>query len=171
MSDDTNLIGTGRLAYLLDVSRQRVSQLVAAGVLARKGRGRFEMDASVRSYIQYLKTQPFGADGSGGALDYAAERARLTKLTADKVAHELTVLQGRMIAIDAAVAPVAECLNLVRQRLLGLAPKCAQQVVGQDAPGAFAILQAEVIAILTELTADAELQAKADEAAARDAGK
>lgn len=76
-----------------------------------------------------------------------------------------------MIAIDAAVAPVAECLNVVRPRLLGLAPKCAQQVVGQDARGAFAILQAEVIAILAELSADAELQAKADAVAARDAEK
>ena len=162
MSEKSDLIGTGALARMLAVSRQRISQLVAAGVLVRKGRGEFDLAVSVRSYITYLRTQPMGADGTGAALDYATERARLTRLMADKLAHELAVMRGGTISIADAVRPFGEACTVIRQRFLGLPTKCAPMMVGQDAKGAFGILNREVNEILTELSTDAAIRARTE---------
>ena len=88
------------MCKLLDLTPQRVNQLVNMGVIPRKERGRYELVPVVRSYVKYLRERAIKGDVQGGD-DYAAHRARLTKAKADMAEMEREQMAARLLpAID-----------------------------------------------------------------------
>jgi phage terminase Nu1 subunit (DNA packaging protein) len=77
------------ICKLLDLTPQRVSQLVNMGVIPRKERGRYELVPVVRGYVHYLRERAVKGDVSSGD-DYSAHRARLTKAKADMAEMDTT---------------------------------------------------------------------------------
>ena len=69
MSDQTFPLDT--ISKLLDLTPQRVTQLVNEGVIPRKERGRYELVPVVRGYIKYLRERGLRADVSGRRLQHA----------------------------------------------------------------------------------------------------
>ena len=68
----------------------------------------------------------------GGELDYTQERAKLTKLQAEKVSLELEQQRGSLIPMDLVVATWQGHIGNARAKLLALPPKIAGQVIAID---------------------------------------
>lgn len=151
-------IGTGTLARLLGLSRQRISQLVTAGVLVKLGRGQFDVETSVRAYLKFREQS---AEGPAGISDLGTQRVRLLKLKADLAAMDLGRTRGELVPIADVAAKVSGEYAVVRNRFMALPSTCAPRVAGLEAKAAFAVLHAEVVTILRELSADAAIALKA----------
>jgi phage terminase Nu1 subunit (DNA packaging protein) len=84
------------IAKLLDLTERRIQQLTREGVIPKTERGRYELVPAVRGYIRYLRDRSVGRDGVV-IPDIAAERARLTREQADRVAMENAKARGELI--------------------------------------------------------------------------
>lgn len=85
------------MCKLLDLTPQRVNQLVNMGVIPRKERGRYELVPVVRSYVKYLRERAIKGDVQSGGDDYATHRARLTKAKADMAEMEREQMAARLL--------------------------------------------------------------------------
>lgn len=162
---DSTTVGTGALAHLLALTPQRVNQLAAAGILQKQGRGRFQVGPTVRAYVEFLRSQPTGGSADG-PLNYAEERARLTKIQADLLELELAKTRGSMISIADAAGPLGEQCAIIRGKFLALASRVSARIAGCEVQTVHAAIYAESCAILGELTADADAALKAMDAEA-----
>jgi phage terminase Nu1 subunit (DNA packaging protein) len=79
------------LGLVLGISRSRVVNLAADGLLPRAGRGLFDLPACVQSYVKHKLSLAKAGDGT--ALSLVAERSRLTKIKADNAELEIRRLQ------------------------------------------------------------------------------
>ena len=69
-------VNAATLGLVLGISRSRVVNLAADGVLPRAGRGLFDLPACVQSYVKHKLSLAKAGDGT--ALSLVAERSRLT---------------------------------------------------------------------------------------------
>jgi hypothetical protein len=84
-----------QIAEHLDLSKRRVQDLMAEGVL---GKGA-DLDQCRINYIRYLRSNASGQH-TGATPTLADGRARLVKLQADKVEIELAELRGEVVRAD-----------------------------------------------------------------------
>lgn len=159
----TTTIGTGELAKLLDVTPQRIGQLVQAGVLRKLGRGRYRIGEAVPAYVRFLRDQPAGG---GGPIDYREMRSRLVKLQGDALEIDLAKARAESVSIADVATVFGEQCSIIRAKFIGLASRVAPRLAGQDVPSAHAIISKETSAILRELTCDADAALKAEQAGA-----
>lgn len=87
------------IADLLMVSERRVQQLAKEGVIPKAERGRYELVPTVQGYIRYLQERSVHSDAT--TIDYAVEKARLTKAQADLA--ELTLARERRDVVSVAL--------------------------------------------------------------------
>jgi phage terminase Nu1 subunit (DNA packaging protein) len=69
---------------------------------------------------------------TGGDLDYTQERAKLTRLQAEKVTLELEQQRGNLLPLEMVIEGWQGQISNARARLLALPPKAAAQVAGMD---------------------------------------
>ena len=69
---------------------------------------------------------------SGGELDYTQERAKLTRLQAEKVALELKQQRGKLMPLEMVILAWQGQVANARAKLLALPPKLASQVLGME---------------------------------------
>ena len=145
-------VNAATLGLVLGISRSRVVNLAADGVLPRAGRGLFDLPGCVQSYVKHRVSLAKAGDGT--ALSLVAERSRLTKIKADNAELEIRKLAGELVPaadIEAAWLAVA---SIVRSRLLLIPSKTAARVVALKTPGdAQALLRKELNAALTAIAA------------------
>lgn len=105
-----------------------LSNMAARGIVVRKGRGSYDLVASIQRYCEHLRSVASGHGGEGAAIDLATERARLAKEQAD--GHALKNATAR-----AELAPVAEVerrwsdiLRRVRSGLLAVPSRSRQRL-------------------------------------------
>lgn len=114
------------ISKLLDLTPQRVTQLVNEGILPRKERGRYELVPVVRAYIKYLRERGIRSDVHGD--DYNAHRTRLTKAKADMAEMEKAQIEEQLIPANDVEKVWFEVSQNMRQKLLSLpqraAPEC-----------------------------------------------
>ena len=139
-------VNAATLGLVLGISRSRVVNLAADGVLPRAGRGLFDLPACVQSYVKHKLSLAKAGDGT--ALSLVAERSRLTKIKADNAELEIRKLAGELVPaadIEAAWLAVAGILLLIPS-------KTAARVVALKTPGeAQALLRKELNAALTAI--------------------
>ena len=85
------------ICKLLDLTPQRIAQLVNEGVIPKKERGRYELVPVVRGYIHFLRNRAIKGDAQSTGDDYSAHRARLTKAKADMAEMEREQMADRLI--------------------------------------------------------------------------
>jgi len=147
------------ISKLLDLTPQRVTQLVNEGIIPRKERGRYELVPVVRAYIKYLRERAVKSDVHGD--DYNAHRTRLTKARADMAEMEKAQIEEQLIPADDVEKVWIEVSQNMRQKLLALpqraAPECfaAEKLVEVKA-----ILKEQVYDALQEI---AEIEVKVSE--------
>ena len=69
---------------------------------------------------------------SGGELDYTQERAKLTKLQAEKVSLELEQIRGSLLPSEMVVVAWQGHVVNARAKMLAIPPKAAAEIVGME---------------------------------------
>lgn len=149
------------IAKLLMLTERRVQQLTAEGVIPKAERGRYELAPAVQGYIRYLQERSLRSDVS--PVDYHVEKARLTKLQADKAALELAIAKAE-------VAPVADFRKaeargnaIIRNNMRNLPQRVVVQLLGETNETRFKqVLLAEIDAALVA-SANTDISLEDDE--------
>lgn len=115
-----DIVGTQKLAEILDLTDRRIQQLVTEGVLDKVGRGKYDLVKSVQSYIAYQINTLKARQSTGSKLD---EETRLLKERADQVAMENDKLRGELIPVDAVKLVWQHLVTAARSRLLAIPSK------------------------------------------------
>lgn len=156
------------IAAHLGVSQQTVSKLVAAGVFAKRPRGGLDVDVCRVAYLSRLREEAAGRASYGGAegddegLDLVAERARLAKEQADRIAMENDLTRGSVVPVNEAIKIITECLHRVRTRLLAMPSEVAMQLASARTPAAAEeVIRRIVIEALTELSSGEKIVERA----------
>ena len=84
---------------------------------------------SVRQVSDWLRTRD---TETSGVLDLSQERAKLTKLQAEKATLELEVSRGNLIPMELVVETWQGHIGNARAKLLAMPPKAAAQTIGMD---------------------------------------
>ena len=138
------------IASILNLTERRIQQLSQEGVIPKNERGRYDLENSVRCYVQYLQDRANGQ--SLESADYHKERARLTKLQADEKSLLLEQLRGKLLTVEDVSETWVEMITNARAKLLSLPNKMAAQVTGlQETAEIEALLKTAIYEALTEL--------------------
>jgi phage terminase Nu1 subunit (DNA packaging protein) len=144
------------ISKLLDLTPQRVNQLVNQGIIPRAERGRYELVPVVRAYIHFLRDRKIQGDVHGD--DYSTYRTRLTKARAEMAEKENAQLDSKLIPADDAKQAWSAMVANARARLLSIPNKiapivCAAETINE----AREIIKIEIYEALNEL-ADVEIK-------------
>ena len=140
-------VTAGKLAEWLGLTANRVSALAREGVIPRNADKRFPLRAAVKAYCENARA---GATGRRGDTELAAEKLRLAKENADKLAFQNARARGELIAAAEVEREWAGVLRDVRAAFLAL-PSRAAGKLGHLTPHDLAALDAEVRDVLMEL--------------------
>lgn len=139
------LIPRSELAYTLSLSETRVAELVRNGTLPQPlGRGKFDLHASVRAYLSFLRSQTKGT--------LAEEKTRLTKLKADREELELKLKSGAYVSAELLRQWLFVLVRTCRDNLLVIPDRMAGILAAECDPGeVHTALSKEITQILHEL--------------------
>ena len=96
----------------------------------RKGCPHTKTGKQVFFNIGTLKT--WLGNHSGGELDYTQERAKLTRLQAERVTLDLEQQRGKLLPLEMVILAWQGQIANARAKLLALPPKVAAQVLGME---------------------------------------
>ena len=116
-----------QIAEHLDMTPQRVRDLIKQGVLNRKNaRDSMDVDECRKNYIRYLRTRTQGLQNASGDLN--EERTRLTKLQADKAQLEVQEMEQSLVSVEKITEEWVGYVSNVRSKLLALPSKVSHRV-------------------------------------------
>jgi phage terminase Nu1 subunit (DNA packaging protein) len=141
------IVRTGELARLFDTTPKTISTLGKKGIIVPAGkRGRWRLEASVRSYVQHLRAE---AAGRGGE-EAAQARARLGQAQAALAEAKAAQLRSELVETDAVEKLWTSKLRAFRNRILGI-PGRVQYLSARQT----VVLMQELRAALDELADEA----------------
>ncbi len=113
------------LAAWLGLSPRQVTRLVKDGRAVRVGRNRYDLQASVRSYCEWLRDQtPGGRPATGDARTrLSEERERLVREQADAVALKNAQARGELVPAGEVEREWSGLLRNVRAAMLAVTPR------------------------------------------------
>lgn len=91
---DPDTVTAGELAEWLGLTPNRVSALAREGVIPRDAHKRFPLRASIRAYCDHARA---GATGRRADTELAAEKLRLAREQADKIAFANARARGELL--------------------------------------------------------------------------
>lgn len=121
------------LEEALDLTKQRIGQLVEEGVIVKASRGKYQLRDSLLNYIRFLRdrSQARGGD-SVGAEDYEKHRARLYSAKADKAIIEADLMKGKVHEAELVEDIWDGMIANAKTKLLALPSKAAPQIQGVE---------------------------------------
>lgn len=138
-------------AWLLDVSPRRLRQLVAQGVIKKSDHGRYPIKV-LREYYGHLQK---AAQNRGYQLPdedgLTAVRKRRLTAQAERLEIELSKLRGELMPIPEYQRELGSACMTIRERMLTLAPRVAQDLEGQARGTIEEILDREIRDVLITL--------------------
>lgn len=143
--------GLDTICKLLDLTPQRVNQLVRAGTIPKLEHGRYELVPVVRAYIRYLRDRAVNNDVGPDSL--TNERARMTKARADMTEMERDQMRQLLIpSHDIEKAWETVVMNM-RAKLIAIPGKASANVFAAESLAETkAILKDEIYEALAELS-------------------
>src|ERR1700722_1592251 len=127
------LTDVGRVAQALNLTEQRVQQLVKEG-LPREGRGQYDAVKCMLWYIRYLqaalekKAVPMPDGAFAGERE---ERVRLLRADADMREIELAKERSQLVTLADVDAFHTELVLTTNARLMAIAPRVAPELLGE----------------------------------------
>lgn len=122
-------IGKEQLCKLLDLTPQRITQLVQQGTLpAPRAKDKYDLVGCVRAYIKYLRDQTIGGPDPAGQ-SYAAQRTRLTRAKADSAEMDRKKQIGELIPVGDSEKGWDAICAVMRTRLLAIPARAASRVM------------------------------------------
>lgn len=110
----------GTLAKLFDLTEVRIQQLAQEGVVVKSGRGQYDLWASIRGYLKYLRdfrVNQFEAT-DGEKSDIKKEQLRRTKEEADKIELQNAKTRGETIEVAKVEKLMQAVFSVHRTRIL-----------------------------------------------------
>jgi hypothetical protein len=130
------IVDVERVANALNLTRQRVAQLVKEG-LPREKRGEYDPVKCMLWYIRYLQAQVSrlspNVASQGGELD-SERKERIGLLRAERELKELELARerGEYMALDDVEKTMTDLVVVTRARILTVANRVAPQLVGES---------------------------------------
>jgi phage terminase Nu1 subunit (DNA packaging protein) len=113
------------LANLLGVSPAILGRLATGGIVARVGRDRYELWASVSGYIKHLHGRIRERKAPGHVTGLAAEKIGKTRAERERVEMENARVRSQTVSVEEVLAAFGPIFEAVRERILsadGLEP-------------------------------------------------
>ena len=127
---DDKLIGSSEaMQEILDCSVMMLSHYRKDGLIIQPERGKYDIAASIKTYIKSLKNKSGGDD-----IDFHTEKARLTKMQADKAEMEVLELSGDLVRVEDVIKEFQLQLMDMKGKLLSIPSKLATLVADIDNP-------------------------------------
>ena len=124
--DYKQTITGSELATLLGLSDRRIQQLVKENVIRKEKRNTFVLIDAVHDYVNYQSGKNLGNYSKGE--NYQEEKARLTKLQADKAQLEVESMSANLVAADDVSRYWYQIITDCKNRLLTVPSKAAPDV-------------------------------------------
>ncbi len=144
----------------IDLDERRFRELVDAGTITRAPRGAYEIDRVRTEYIRNLREVAAGRARTGD-LDPQQEKARRDKEYADLLAMRNAITRNEYASIDEICSALGDELRIVRNRILRMPNKLASRLAMKPTQVIFDAIQEEAYEALSELSAEADIIAKA----------
>lgn len=151
--DEKSICNSQFLLDVLEISRGRISQLEAEGLIKRAAKNEYYAAESIRNYIRFLRDKPANLpDGTG--TDYNAERTRLTKIKADLAEFEKEQVSNKLIPSADVEQAWSMMVSNAKTRLLSIPVKVASALfAAQNNMNAIReIVEIQIIEALQELS-------------------
>lgn len=140
-------VSAEELGRWLGISGNRVHTLGRDGIIPRNAAKQYPLRAAIRAYCDHARA---GATGRRADTELAAEKLRLAKEQADKIAFANARARGELISAGEVERAWAGVLRDVRAAFLAL-PSRAASKLGHLTPHDLAALDEEVRDVLLEL--------------------
>lgn len=143
------IVTTKEISEILGLSDRRIRQLEAEGALVKIAHGKFDLPASIRSYIDFLNDK----NSDEEELNKTVEEALWTRARRQKAELELQIMRGELHRSKDVKRVMNNMLSAFRARILSIPSKTASQLVGQtEIPIIKNILKDTLYEALTELS-------------------
>lgn len=143
------IVTTAEISEILGLTTRRIQQLAKEGALVRASHGKFDLPASIKSYIDYLVEK----ENTDEELDKTAEEALWTRARRQKTELELQIMRGELHRSEDVKRVMNDMLGNFRAKMLGLPTKMAPQVVGKtEIPPVKEALKIAVYEAMAELS-------------------
>jgi phage terminase Nu1 subunit (DNA packaging protein) len=134
MTFDSKQTITGQqLAGILGLSVGRIHQLVKERVITKEKRNCYVLETAIQDYIKYQAGKNSGGYSKGEG--YQEEKARLTKLQADKAHLEVETISGNLVPADDVARRWYQTITNTKNRLLTVPSKAAPIVASETEAG------------------------------------
>ncbi|WP_205600751.1 type IV toxin-antitoxin system AbiEi family antitoxin domain-containing protein [Gracilibacillus sp. YIM 98692] len=148
-SKNIKIVTTKEISEILNLGDRRIRQLANENALVRIGHGKYDLPASINSYIEYVVDR----EKPEGDLDKTEEEALWTRARRKKTELELQIMRGELHRSEDVKLVMNDMLGAFRARLLGLPSKTAPQILGKsEIPAIKNVLKDAVFEALEELS-------------------
>ncbi|CAM4111609.1 hypothetical protein [Mesobacillus thioparans] len=120
------IVSTKQLSEIMGVSTRRINQLEAEGAFLKVARGKFDLAASFRRYIEYLTEEK-----KDDELNKTVEEALWTRARRQKAEIELQIMKGELHRSEDVRRVMNNVLGSFRTRILAIPSKLASRLQAQ----------------------------------------
>jgi len=118
-----------------DCGQAYINRLREEDNIVMAARGKYDLVASTAKYVNRLRNKTEKIDSDGNVIDFHTEKARLTKMQADKAEMEVQELAGELVRVSDVLLEWQNILADVKGKLLSIPSKLATLVTDIDNPG------------------------------------
>ncbi len=128
LRENNYIVSTAEISEILSLSDRRIRQLAAENALVKVAHGKFDLPASILSYISFIVEKE---KSSGDKLIKSDEEALWTRAKRQKTELELQIMKGELHRSIDVERVMNDMLGNFRARLLGFPSKTAPQLLGK----------------------------------------
>lgn len=150
---DDELVRAKVLADWLGVSERSIAGYAQDGIITRADRGIYRFKESVRAVCHHFREMAARRTGTGTTSSLTAQRERIAREQADKLAMQNAATRGEMVSAKAVSDEWASILRLVRSRMLA-APSRIQQQLGHLSAHDMDVIDREIRDALEDVAND-----------------
>jgi len=153
--DNQIIVNADVMTEIMDCTPQMLTALKKEDILVQPKYGSYDLVVSLRNYLKKLKNKA-SAQTVEGVLDFHEEKARLTKMQADKAEMEVMEMSGELVRVEDVLSDWQSILMDCKGKLLAIPSKVATLVADMDDPAEAQQLVDEHIREALEELADYE---------------
>ena len=125
LKEKSFIVTTAELCEILGLSSRRIQQLTKEGALIRAERGKYDLPASIKTYIEY------STESTDEELNKVTEETLLIRARRQKAELDLDIMQGNVHRSEDVETIMNDMLASFRAQLLVLPNKVAPLVIAQ----------------------------------------
>jgi len=136
MNKTTNdvYVDVATISRAFDCTQTYLTKMKGDGLIVQPKRGEYDLVESTRLYITHLRDKSGKTITDGKVIDFHEEKARLTKMQADKAEMEVEELAGQLVRVDDVLDQWQNILADVKGKLLAIPSKLATLVADISNP-------------------------------------